>query len=46
MVVLCDPRLRSKGYGRKVVASLPPIPALKEAADACAWLREEAQVSA
>ncbi|WP_293370830.1 ATP-dependent DNA helicase [Nevskia sp.] len=46
MVVLCDPRLRSKGYGRKVVASLPPIPALKEVADACAWLREEAQVSA
>lgn len=46
MVVLCDPRLRSKGYGRKVVASLPPIPALKEPAEACAWLREEFQATA
>jgi ATP-dependent DNA helicase DinG len=39
MVVLCDPRLRSKGYGRKVVASLPPIPAIKDPAEACGWLR-------
>ena len=46
MVVLCDPRLRSKGYGRKVVASLPPIPALKDPAEACAWLREESQATA
>ncbi|MCX7061721.1 MAG: ATP-dependent DNA helicase [Gammaproteobacteria bacterium] len=46
MVVLCDPRLRSKGYGRKVVASLPPIPALKDPAEACAWLREESQTTA
>lgn len=46
MVVLCDPRLRSKGYGRRIVASLPPIPAIKDPAEACAWLRGELQVSA
>jgi ATP-dependent DNA helicase DinG len=37
--MLCDPRLRSKGYGRKVLASLPPIPLLSSLAEAEDWLR-------
>jgi ATP-dependent DNA helicase DinG len=38
LVVLCDPRLRGKGYGRRVLASLPPMPVLDDAAAACEWL--------
>jgi ATP-dependent DNA helicase DinG len=30
LLMLCDPRLRSKGYGRRVLASLPAMPVLKE----------------
>lgn len=39
LLVLCDPRLRSKGYGRKVLASLPPMPMLQEWAEARDWLQ-------
>ncbi|MCK9385433.1 MAG: ATP-dependent DNA helicase [Nevskia sp.] len=39
LVVLCDPRLRGKAYGRRVLASLPPMPVLTAAKDAAAWLR-------
>jgi ATP-dependent DNA helicase DinG len=39
LIVICDPRLRSKAYGRKVLASLPPMQALKDQPSACAWLR-------
>ncbi|MGQ0501519.1 MAG: ATP-dependent DNA helicase [Panacagrimonas sp.] len=38
LLVLCDPRLRSKGYGRKVLAALPQMPRV-DAAEAAAWLR-------
>ncbi|MBL6749424.1 MAG: ATP-dependent DNA helicase [Nevskia sp.] len=38
LVVLCDPRVRGKGYGRRVLASLPPMPLLDDAQAACAWL--------
>ncbi len=30
LLMLCDPRLLSKGYGRKVLASLPAMPVLRE----------------
>ncbi len=30
LLMLCDPRLLSKGYGRKVLASLPEMPILRE----------------
>ena len=30
VIMLCDPRLSSKGYGRSFLASLPDIPVLKE----------------
>ncbi|MDR3419140.1 MAG: ATP-dependent DNA helicase [Nevskia sp.] len=39
LVVICDPRLTGKGYGRRVLASLPPMPLLADAAAAVAWLR-------
>lgn len=39
LIVICDPRLRGKSYGRKVLASLPPMPILADAEAACAWLR-------
>jgi ATP-dependent DNA helicase DinG len=34
LIVLGDPRLRSRGYGRTFLASLPPMPLLEELEDA------------
>ena len=39
LLVLCDPRLRSKSYGRLVLASLPEMPVLDELTDALNWVR-------
>lgn len=39
LLMLCDPRLRTKGYGRQVLASLPPMPRLASLAEAEDWLR-------
>ena len=39
LLVLCDPRLSSKGYGRKVIASLPTMPVLRELAEVQAFAR-------
>ncbi|GAA0707584.1 ATP-dependent DNA helicase [Dokdonella soli] len=33
VLVLCDPRLTSRGYGKLFLASLPPLPRTREAAD-------------
>ena len=33
VLVLCDPRLLGKGYGRLFLASLPPMPRTREIAD-------------
>jgi ATP-dependent DNA helicase DinG len=33
VLVLCDPRLTSKGYGRLFLASLPPMPRTRNLAD-------------
>jgi len=41
LIVLCDPRIRSKAYGRRVLASLPGMPVLTNEHAVCAWLREE-----
>ncbi|HEX7381416.1 MAG TPA: ATP-dependent DNA helicase [Nevskiaceae bacterium] len=38
LVVLCDPRLRGKGYGARTLASLPPMPVLETADAACEWI--------
>ena len=40
LLMLCDPRLKSKSYGRKVLASLPPMPTLAALAEVQAWLKD------
>jgi ATP-dependent DNA helicase DinG len=39
LLVICDPRLRSMGYGRRLLAALPPMPLLPDEEAALAWLR-------
>ncbi|MDO9454223.1 MAG: ATP-dependent DNA helicase [Stagnimonas sp.] len=39
LLMLCDPRLKSKSYGRKVLASLPPMPVLGTLAETESWMR-------
>jgi ATP-dependent DNA helicase DinG len=39
VVVLCDPRLRSKGYGRSFIASLPPMTLTETETEAIEFLR-------
>lgn len=41
LIVLCDPRLRGKAYGKRVLASLPKMPVLTSEDLVCSWLREE-----
>ncbi len=41
LIVLCDPRIRGKSYGRRVLASLPAMPVLTDRAKVVDWLREE-----
>ncbi|MDI3263202.1 MAG: ATP-dependent DNA helicase [Fulvimonas sp.] len=38
VLVLCDPRLTGKGYGRLFLASLPPLPCTRELAKVRAFL--------
>lgn len=40
VVVICDPRLRTRSYGRVFLRSLPPIPLVDTAAEACRFLEE------
>jgi ATP-dependent DNA helicase DinG len=39
-VVICDPRLLTKNYGRVFIASLPPMPVTREAEEALRFLRK------
>ncbi|HXE77548.1 MAG TPA: ATP-dependent DNA helicase [Rhodanobacter sp.] len=41
VLVLCDPRLSSKGYGKLFLASLPPMPRTQELADVQAFFADE-----
>jgi ATP-dependent DNA helicase DinG len=43
LLVLCDPRLRSRPYGRRVLESLPPMPEVGTLAEAKAWLERITQ---
>ncbi len=43
LLVVCDPRLRQMGYGRKLMAALPPMSPVGGEAQALAWLQELAQ---
>jgi ATP-dependent DNA helicase DinG len=38
LLVLCDPRLRTRAYGRKVLESLPAMPEVENLDEARAWL--------
>ncbi len=38
VIVLCDPRLRSKSYGRTFIASLPPMPMTQDRREAIQFL--------
>jgi ATP-dependent DNA helicase DinG len=38
LLVICDSRLRSMGYGRRLLAALPPMPLLHDETEALAWL--------
>jgi ATP-dependent DNA helicase DinG len=39
LLMLCDPRLRGKSYGRQILASLPQMPVLTAVDEAQAWVR-------
>jgi ATP-dependent DNA helicase DinG len=39
VIVLCDRRVRSRGYGRIFLDSLPPMPQTEDLAEACSFLR-------
>jgi ATP-dependent DNA helicase DinG len=41
VLVLCDPRLHSKGYGRVIRASLPPMRMTREIADVAAFFADK-----
>ena len=38
LLVLCDPRLRQMGYGRRLLAALPPMGVIADETEALAWL--------
>ena len=40
LLVVCDPRMATMGYGRRLFAALPAMTRLGEEAEAIAWLRE------
>jgi ATP-dependent DNA helicase DinG len=39
LLMICDPRLRSKPYGRRMLASLPKMPLMQELDEVQTWLR-------
>ena len=40
LLVVCDPRMTTMGYGRRLFAALPPMARVAAEAEAIAWLRE------
>jgi len=45
LLMLCDPRLRSRPYGKRILASLPSMPLLSTLAEVETWLREIRQAA-
>ncbi|MEX1994186.1 MAG: ATP-dependent DNA helicase [Steroidobacteraceae bacterium] len=39
VIAICDPRLRTRGYGALFIGSLPPAPVVTDAAEAASFLR-------
>ena len=46
LLVVCDPRMATMGYGRRLFAALPPMLRVQDEAEAIAWLRELAGATA
>jgi ATP-dependent DNA helicase DinG len=42
LLVVCDDRLVTRGYGRSLVRSMPPFTIIRDAGEALAWLGQEA----
>jgi ATP-dependent DNA helicase DinG len=40
LLVLCDTRIRQMGYGRRLIAALPPMGVIRDEAEALDWLSE------
>jgi ATP-dependent DNA helicase DinG len=40
LLVVCDDRLVTRGYGRRLIRSLPPFPLIRDPAEAVAWLAD------
>jgi ATP-dependent DNA helicase DinG len=40
LLVICDPRVRQMGYGRRLIAALPPMGVIADEAEAQSWLAE------
>jgi ATP-dependent DNA helicase DinG len=43
VLVICDPRLLGKPYGRRILASLPPMRLVRELDEAVLFLKHNAQ---
>jgi ATP-dependent DNA helicase DinG len=43
VLVLCDPRLLAKAYGRQLLDSLPPMPRTRAIADVAAFFARDAR---
>ncbi|MGB5209683.1 MAG: ATP-dependent DNA helicase [Gammaproteobacteria bacterium] len=41
VVMICDPRLSGRSYGRSFLASLPPMPVVRDGNAACIFLAQE-----
>ncbi len=46
LLVVCDPRMASMGYGRRLFAALPPMKRVDSESEAIAWLGELAAATA
>ncbi len=44
VIVICDPRLTGRGYGRVFMASLPPMPLVRDVKEACEFLASRERV--
>ncbi len=40
LLMLCDPRLTNKGYGKRVLSALPTMPVISDLREACDWMSE------
>jgi ATP-dependent DNA helicase DinG len=40
LLVVCDPRMATMGYGRRLCAALPPMTRLANEGEALSWLAE------